>query len=85
MRKLGRIAKHVLAMRTVLAIFLLLSAACAKHEAEPITCVQEPGAQQVAYPDGQSRKSYVAQCSDGCVKFTSVAYGQVGFNSCERW
>jgi len=91
MRKLGRTAKHVLAMRTVLAVLLLSSIACAKNS-EPVSCVQQAGAQQVAYPDGQARKSYVAHCSDGCQEFRAVetegqsaAYSQVSFNSCERF
>lgn len=71
--------KHI-----ALALALASLAACAKPD-QSVTCAREGvGAERALYPDGQTRKSYVYSCSDGCYKYASVANEQVSFNSCER-
>lgn len=75
-------------MRWLFILSFVLLAACAKSEQAknnaPVTCELQASPEQATYPDGQTLKSDVWKCSDGCIKYAWVNDNSVTFNSCER-
>lgn len=72
-------------MRVLVTVSILFIVGCAKGEAFHAECnVPWVGAYQVTYPDGQSIKSDVWSCNDGCTKFSDVNDSNVTFNSCDN-
>lgn len=70
----------------VIAGLILFLTACGKRgdSASPVSCSLYAGAFEEVYPDGVSRKSDVAACSDGCNRVSFVNDPSVNFRQCSH-
>lgn len=77
-------------MRTLFLVALLGLAACAKKDGTPgetPVCTTDPGAEQITYADGVTRKSNVTSCKYAsgkvCTYATFVNDPSVTFAGCQ--